>query len=60
MKKQYGTPEIMTTEIAMHNNLAFGTVTNLENNEDAAAKEYSVWDNKLNQTSLWEEDQEEE
>ena len=38
MKKQYNAPETMTMEVAMQNHLAFGTVTNLENNGDAAAK----------------------
>lgn len=54
----------MTTEVVMQNHLAFGTVTDLENNGDAATKEYSwMLRNARNEErgtkSLWEEEEEE-
>ena len=54
----------MTMEVAMQNHLAFGTVTNLENNGDAATKEYSLMirdmrNEKRETKSLWEEEEEE-
>lgn len=54
----------MTMEVAMQNHLAFGTVTNLENNGDAATKEYSLMIRdmrieKRGTKSLWEEEEEE-
>ena len=54
----------MTMEVAMQNHLAFGTVTNLENNGDAATKEYSLMirdmrNEKRGMKSLWEEEEEE-
>ena len=65
MKRQYNAPETMTMEVAMQNHLAFGTVTNLENNGDAATKEYSLMirdmrNEKRGTKSLWEEEEEEE
>lgn len=64
MKRQYNAPETTTMEVAMQNHLAFGTVTDLENNGDAATKEYS-WmlrnarNEKCGTMSLWEEEEEE-
>lgn len=54
----------MTMEVAMQNHLAFGTVTNLENNGDAATKEYSLMLREIKNEqrgtkSLWEEEEEE-
>ena len=65
MKRQYNAPETTTMEVAMQNHLAFGTVTNLENNGDAATKEYSLMirdmrNEKRETKSLWEEEEEEE
>ena len=64
MKRQYNAPETTTMEVAMQNHLAFGTVTNLENNGDAATKEYSLMirdmrNEKRETKSLWEEEEEE-
>jgi len=63
MKRQYNAPETTTMEVAMQN-LAFGTVTNLENNGDAATREYSLMirdmrNEKRGTKSLWEEEEEE-
>ena len=65
MKRQYNAPETTTMEVAMQNHLAFGTVTNLENNGDAATREYSLMirdmrNEKQGTKSLWEEEEEEE
>ena len=64
MKRQYNAPETTTMEVAMQNHLAFGTVTNLENNGDAATREYSFMirdmrNEKQGTKSLWEEEEEE-
>ena len=64
MKRQYNAPETTTMEVAMQNHLAFGTVTNLENNGDAATREYSLMirdmrTEKQGTKSLWEEEEEE-
>jgi|GEM_PF-1938659 hypothetical protein len=64
MKRQYNAPETTTMEVAMQNHLAFGTVTNLENNGDAATREYSLMirdmrNEKQGTKSLWEEEEEE-
>lgn len=64
MKRQYNAPETTTMEVAMQNRLAFGTVTNLENNGDAATREYSLMirdmrNEKRGTKSLWEEEEEE-
>ena len=64
MKRQYNAPETTTMEVAMQNHLAFGTVTNLENNGDAATREYSLMirdmrNGKRGTKSLWEEEEEE-
>ena len=64
MKRQYNAPEATTMEVAMQNHLAFGTVTNLENNGDAATREYSLMirdmrNEKRGTKSLWEEEEEE-
>ena len=65
MKRQYNAPETTTMEVAMQNHLAFGTVTNRENNGDAATREYSLMirdmrNEKRGTKSLWEEEEEEE
>ena len=65
MKRQYNAPETTTMEVAMQNHLAFGTVTNLENNGDAATKEYSLMirdmrNEKRGTKSLWAEEEAEE
>ena len=62
MKRQYNAPETTTMEVAMQNHLAFGTVTNLENNGDAATREYSLMirdmrNEKQGTKSLWEEEE---
>ncbi len=64
MKRQYNAPETTMMEVAMQNHLAFGTVTNLENNGDAATREYSFMirdmrNEKQGTKSLWEEEEEE-
>lgn len=64
MKRQYNAPETTTIEVMMQNHLAFGTVTNLENNGDAATREYSFMirdmrNEKRGTKSLWEEEEEE-